>query len=230
MFSKVNAVNITSVFNIAPAVLTAALLVSPASASTVVTYQDASVFGDSGIYAPVQISTPDIGGVYAGPFQVTGTDGVGDFLAFCVDLAQHMSSGNVYEYGVDLFSSAVVENLDKLFTSAFAGVDTNVEGAAFQVAIWEIITDTGSALDLGVGSFIASDPYDDGQDVIGLASSYLAGLGTETGGYMLTFLSSDQGQDLVTATPSPVPLPAAGLMLGFGMASLVAMRRKRKPA
>lgn len=227
---------------IASAAITASFMASAAAAATITTvdYQGpGGVFGDPNLSETVTITSPFlIGGgaddsqsVNAGPFRLSGDNGIGDFIAFCVDLTRYMGDGKIYEFGVNLFGAAIVNNLDKLFSSVYAEVDTTQEGAAFQVAIWEIVYDSAAGFDLGDGDFEASNNI----DVINLADTYLAGLGgAATGVYDLTFLSTASGyannnsQSLVTAIPAPVPLPAAGLMLGAGLAGLGALRRLRK--
>ena len=198
------------------------------SASTVeVGYQERSVFGTPNLSSAVTISSPFISGrVAAGPFRLTGSGGFGDFVAFCIDLGQYMARGKTYTVsGASTYGSEVDSNISRLFNSAYASLTTAVQGAAFQVALWEIITDTGSdsGLDLGMGAFTAGA----NASVINQAADYLEGLGgASTGGYKLTFLASGQSQDLVTV--SPVPVPAAFGMLGLGIAGLFGLRRRKK--
>lgn len=213
--------------NIAVGLAVAAVFAATAaSAATVdVTYQESGVFGTPNLSQIVEISSPGHDGtVRAGPFRLMGDDGYGDFLAFCIDLNNYMSSGNTYKISSSsVYGAGVDDYIDRLFTSAYAGLDTAIEGAAFQVALWEIITDGGVAYDLAGGLFTASNNF----DVIGQANTYLAGLASAaTGGYKLGFLSSSVSQDLVTV--SPVPLPAAAGMLGLGLAGLFGFGRRKK--
>lgn len=204
----------------------AAISVSTASASTVnVTYQGSSVFGTPNLSQVVKISSPShTGAVNAGPFRLTGDNGFGNFVGFCIDLAKSMGNGNSYQTGTtSAYGAAVDANIDKLFTSSYASVNTAVEGAAFQLALWEIITDTGNGFSLGSGSFLASASA----SVMATAGGYLSGLATAaTGGYKVTYLNSRSSQNLVSV--SPVPVPAAMGMLGLGLASLFGMRRRKK--
>lgn len=203
----------------------AAFAATSASASTVnVTYQGSNVFGTPNLSQSVNITSPGYtGNALAGPFHLTGDNGFGNFVGFCVDLFKYMSNGNSYTTSASSsYGAAVDNNIDRLFTSAYASVDTAVEGAAFQLALWEIITDTGSALNLATGNFLASA----GSAVTAQANSYLAGLsGASTGGYNITYLNSGTSQNLVTV--SPVPVPAALGMLGLGLASLFGLRRRK---
>jgi hypothetical protein len=202
-----------------------------ALAATVnVTYQGSDAFGSPNLSRYLSINSTGIsGGVYAGPFRLVGSNGFGNFVAFCIDLAQYLTSGKDYSVaGSSKFGSAVDANIDRLFTSVYSSISTAVQGAAFQVALWEIISDTSGSYNLAGGNF-SVDNASYSASVIGQANQYLNGLATAgTGGYRLSFLQSSVGQDLVTI--SPVPLPAAAGMLGLGLASLFGLRRRRRKA
>jgi len=202
-----------------------------ASAVTVnVTYQGSDAFGSPNLSRYLSINSTGIsGGVYAGPFRLVGNNGFGNFVAFCVDLAQYLTSGNTYTVsGSSKYGSSVDTNIDRLFTSVYSSINTAIQGAAFQVALWEIISDTSGSYNLAGGNFsVVNASYSSA--VINQANSYLNGLtGAATGGYRLSFLQSDVGQDIVTI--SPVPLPAAAGMLGLGLVSLFGLRRRRRKA
>ena len=201
------------------------------SAATVnVTYQGSTAFGSPNLSRYVEITSPGYsGGAFAGPFRLVGDNGLGKFVAFCVDLAQFMKSGTTYTTAASSgYGGAVDLNIDRLFTSAYAGISTAIQGAAFQVALWEIISDTGSGFNLAGGSFSVTQARYSAA-VINQANAYLSALtGAATGGYRLTFLKSGTNQDIVTV--SQVPLPAAAGMLGLGLVRLVGLRRRRKKA
>lgn len=201
--------------------------VSAASASTLnVTYQDSTVFGTPNLSRNVNVASSGYTGTArAGQFRLSGSNGYGNFLAFCVDLAKFMTSGGTYSTSSGSAFGATVDGyVDRLFTSAYANVDTAIEAAAFQLALWEIISDTGSGYSLTGGSFTANSAS---SAVTAQANSYLAGLaGASTGGYTITYLNSGTSQNLVTV--APVPLPAALGMLGLGVASLFGLRRRKK--
>jgi hypothetical protein len=205
--------------------------VSGATAATVnVTYQGSTAFGSPDLSRYLQISSTGYnGGVFAGPFRLNGDNGMGNFVAFCVDLAQFLKSGTTYTTAASSgYGGGVDTRIGQLFSSAYAGISTRVQGAAFQVALWEIISDTGAGYSLSGGTFkVKQAAYS--QAVINQANNYLAALtGATTGGYRLTYLKSAVGQDIVTV--SQVPLPAAAGMLGLGLASLVGLRRRKKKA
>lgn len=213
----------------------AAATALPASASTILTYTGSGPFGSPNLSDPVTIQAAGFngghpGGVQAGQFRMTDNTpgGLGDFLAFCVDLAHTIRSGQAYSFEALPFSSAATTNLDRLFTGFYAGVTDRLSAAAFQVAIWEIITDSDTGLDLASGGFRATNRSGASGDVLASATALLNGLSqARTGGYEITFLRSATSQDLVTV--SPVPLPGA---VGFLLAGIVAFSiiRRRQDA
>ncbi len=196
-----------------------------------ITYQSGGVFGAGNLQQKIKVHTPGVGydgRVKAGMFHLTADQGIGDFLAFCVDLAQFLGNPQQAELAPTLFTGTIRDNMAKLFDVALAGdtmagaIDTSLEAAGLQVALWEVLYDTGSSFDLTSGGFYVSE----NNAVKAQAESYLAGIATASADkYALTFYKSEYNQDLVTV--APVPLPAAGFLLAFGIAGLgFAGRRK----
>jgi len=132
------------------------------SAATVtVDYQESSVFGTPKLAQNVRITSDKYTGYAgAGLFRLTA-DGYGDFNAFCVDLAQYINNGDTYETSVNLFSGATLENIDKLFTSAFAAVDTAVEAAAFRKYTLDFL-ESGTSQDVVTGALNPNSPLNGG--------------------------------------------------------------------
>jgi hypothetical protein len=173
--------------------------------------------------------------VPAGPFRLT--DGVSNLLAWCIELTEFFTSGSTYHTNAGLLDGERIGLLDRLFTQNFATLGSGSTlgenrdfGAAMQVAIWEIVsetaTDTGGALDLdlatGAAQFSAGNA-----NAINLAGSWLSALPNgPTGGYNFTLYESEVSQNLLVANPAPIPLPAAGWLLVAGMGGLIAMRRR----
>ena len=207
---------------------------APQAATLTIDYQESgSVFGTDGWYTAVTIDSEIYDGTFnGGQFELTSGP-VGDFLAFCVEVTQAIIEGDsAYEITQNLFAPAVLDNIDRLYSSAYASVVDGLTAAAFQVAMWEIVEDTALGLDLATGTFSAIDATSTGGSVIGTAQGFLDGLSTApTGLYDLQFFASPTSQDVVSGslieTPAAVPVPASGLLL-LSAAGLMAARRNKR--
>jgi hypothetical protein len=146
------------------------------------------------------------------------------FRAFCIDLNQTISFGSSYTFTTSPVEAAPVPGaamglakadlLRELWGRHFASIDTNVEGSAFQIAVWEIVFDTG--LDFGSGVVqVTGDPA-----VLSTAQGYLASLDGNTFAFAPVYaLISDSTQDML------VPAPGALSLMGLG--GLLVSRRRR---
>ena len=170
----------------------------------------------------------------AGLVNLTGTvtnpaDLRGAFTAFCIDINQSISNGNTYtDFNTAALANAPIpttpmgaakaDQLSELWAAERSLLSTSNDYAAFQVAIWEIVNDTGHSL--SGGTFKAASGT-----IRTLAQAMLDkvdGVGARASLYAI---ASPTTQDFVVPTP-PIPAPgAAGLaLLGFGMA----VRRNRR--
>ena len=155
----------------------------------------------------------------SGAFRLT--DGVKDIIAFGMDpymLVNLTESFTVTE------NATVLDKIDWLFSFAYAQVTDAVSASAFQVALWEVISETDDNLNVFGGNHFLNIDTD---AKIGMrANYYLSRMDTaETGQYRYTTYSNS-GQDLISV--SPVPLPASALLLIAGMGGLAALRRKQR--
>ena len=144
----------------------------------------------------------------------------GMFMGFCLELAQGISAGNTYtNYYVEPLtgvpdpgtniSAAKADRIAELWGEEYVNLDTADEFAAFQIAIWEIVTDntlslTSGTLRVGSGS------------VRTLANTMLAkvdGQGPRAAG--LFAIASDHNQDFVVPAPGAGVLAFSGLVLGL---------------
>ncbi|MCE4557176.1 PEP-CTERM sorting domain-containing protein [Roseateles cellulosilyticus] len=170
----------------------------------------------------------------------------GSFLAYSLEPTQQIAlkSKGDKTYAVDSFTGSQATLLQGLYSSSFASVNSAKQQAAFQLAIWEIATETSGTLSIteGSGSFYLKTS---GQPaslnaVQALATNYLKAAQTYSGSelYSLTKLTNPTYQDLIVASALPVVTPNIGTSLpvpepetyalflgGLGVIGLLARRR-----
>lgn len=144
----------------------------------------------------------------------------GMFMGFCLELAQSVSAGNTYtSYYVEPLtgvpdpgsniSATKADRIAELWGEEYANLDTADEFAAFQVAIWEIVTD--NTLSLTGGTFRVGSGT-----VRTLATSMLLkvdGQGPRAAG--LFAIASEYKQDFVVPAPGSGVLALGGILLGL---------------
>lgn len=172
------------------------------------------------------------GTVNAGGF-ATVMNGGPSFVSYCVDLYQHISFGTLYpEYTAPgtthvFANSRAYADIGRLYANAGV-IDTSVEEAAFQIAVWEIAYETTPgpyALGSGAATFSGGTAATSG--ALGLAATWLTGLGSGAG-RSVNVIESREHQDVVF---SPVPEPSTYMLMLAGlMATVEISRRKRKQA
>jgi hypothetical protein len=215
-----------------------ALMGAGASAATVtITQQNAkSVFADAAgnnkWSQNVRIGGRVTDHVAAGPFRVKGDGGLGEIIAFCVDLDHRLQLPALHTYNHALFGGAILSNISALVSNAFSLVTDAKSGAAFQLAVWEIVEDSDAAsFSLASGDFKVTD----NPSSKSLASTWLGLIGDGTwkaGAREFTFLQADgvgkvKSQNLLAVDVAPVPLPASAWMLVAGFGALLGLRRRK---
>jgi PEP-CTERM motif len=169
------------------------------------------------------------------PFQLSTNDVLD---AFCVDINTYLAYGPT-QYSLvradDYFDdpdSTVVNRIGQLYSGYNKVINTPDNSAAFQLALWEIINETGADLSLSgnqQGSFAASEFG----SALGLANEWLEKLDDFDNDYNLFVLKSGSdgdhklSQDLLVYSPAPVKVPEPGTLalLALGICGLL-LRKK----
>jgi hypothetical protein len=158
------------------------------------------------------------GSALAGGF-ATVLNGGPSFVTYCVDVYQHINFGVLYpEYSAPGTSHVFINDrayadLGRLYANAGV-VDTNVEEAAFQIAVWEIAYETTlGPYDLAGGAASFSGGSAASSGALALASTWLAGLGNGAG-RPISVIESGEHQDVIYA---PVPEPSTWMLMIAGL-------------
>jgi hypothetical protein len=192
----------------------------------------------AGSFVGVNTNRTEAGGpnrnTQAGPFNMSQSapaDPLGDFIAWCFEIDENLVTAaggtNSYSFGgvLDTDQRARVQ---KMFDANYddATIETSQpKGAAFQLALWEVIYDDN--FDLSAGDFKSST----GGNLRSFANEFLTVASGYTGPqkWVITELKSDSAQDL--GTVNAIPLPAAAwLLLGVSGALVGAKRRSARKA
>lgn len=151
------------------------------------------------------------------------------FVAFCLSPDVRLNLRVDYAAGTFL-DPLKIGALGALRRHAFDLVSNSVTAGAFQLAIWEIVSESG-AFDLAAGTIKFSSSNSSGNQAISLASTWLeniqSGLWKPSTAGMRFHDAQGVSQDLLEI--APVPLPAAGFALlgGLGLLAGAARRRRR---
>ena len=168
------------------------------------------------------------GTVSAGGF-ATILNGSPSFVTYCVDLYQHISFGTLYSDYTAPGSTHVFANnrayadLGRLYANAGV-VDTSIEEAAFQIAVWAIAYETtpgAYALGSGAASFSGGSAAG---GALGLAATWLSGLGNDAG-RSISVIESTEHQDVIFA---PVPEPSSYMLMLAGLLATVEISRRKR--
>jgi hypothetical protein len=189
--------------------------------------------------------------VLAGGFNVkVGAD---QFIAWCLDILDVISLPSLYSVNnVNPFSGGApsnngplltatkISNIQALFDSgyntflnAISSGANNGQSAGFQLALWEIVNETAGSYSLTAGNFTAANNNADRIAANTAANSFLTGMTSYQGPklFNVSYLQAVTANNQNLVTVSPVPLPAAGLMLLTALGGVAAAyRRKQRKA
>lgn len=235
MINKFNKILTATAFA-AATTFAAPALASPINVETV----HGSVFGDAAgqnqwkIVTQFEVDGKASGGVYAGAFRLESdaTGALSDFLAFCLQPLETLTLPKEHNVG-SKFSESVTANLNILAANAWGSVTDSVTAAAFQMAAWEITTETDAKYDINDGNFAIINQSAKSNQAEGTAQLWLNNIQYDhwtSNGEEFVILNAPGTQDLLTNV-SAVPLPASGLLLLGGLFGTGAIaRRKAKKA
>lgn len=153
----------------------------------------------------------------------------GSFVSYCVDLGQYLSFNTNYNAGqyaagsAESFFGSKYNDVLKLFSYGYnAETNANAEkSAGFQIALWELVYETGS-YNVGGGDIRFSNSA-----ALDEAAAFLAGAASFSGQSLnLQVLTSRSNQDVAFATP--VPEPGAYALMLVSLATVGVMTRRRK--
>lgn len=167
--------------------------------------------------------------VSAGGF-TTILNGGPSFTSYCIDLAETINFGTLYQNYIPVGSGHVFANSDayadlgRLYAVAGPILDA-VHEAAFQIAVWEITYETDATY--GLGSGVAT--FNGTAAANGFAAGWLASLGSAGNGPAVGVLDRQGSQDVIYA-PVPEPSTVMLMLAGFVGMATVARRRSAKRA
>lgn len=211
----------------------------------------------------ITYNNQSLGSAYAGALNwhgqaANGHDLNGSFSTYCIDLTQDVYLGSTYTYGVvdpslapnplpptespgsTGLGATSLQRIENLYALQYDGIGSdNDRGAAFQIAIWEMLFDTGATHDVTAGQFAVTGAS---ANVVTLANQFVSDALTPDAlsfHYELLALTSPTAQDQLFVgaaipqggpplTPVPTPAAALGAMPLLGALAFFKCRQRRR--
>ncbi|VAX40708.1 hypothetical protein MNBD_PLANCTO03-873 [hydrothermal vent metagenome] len=164
-------------------------------------------------------------GIWAGQLSHT-IDGIAT-LTYCIELTQWADSGTydrvAVAEGSGMMGQEKAEAIYRLFnaTNGTQDIDTNTEATAFQAAIWEIVYDFDSGINIAGGNVQFGGVSN---NLFNLYTGYATDLQGDITPNVIAY-TNDQFQDQLSM--QVVPLPGVAAMAGLGLGGM-AIRRRRQ--
>jgi hypothetical protein len=188
-------------------------------------------YGVAEFQLPYASSAPTDQNKLVGAGGINTVFGGASFTSYCVDLYQELSLNTQYSNYHEVsgaahsfVNSSAATDIGRLFTAFGTNLNSAVDQAGFQIALWEISYETSGAYDVTAGAAIFK-----GSDGAALtrASFYLSNLAAQSN-VNVWVLESGTNQDMVHVTPVPEPSTYALMLAGLGAVGFVSRRRRPK--
>jgi len=164
-------------------------------------------------------------------------------VVWCAQLFVDINLNTTYNSTVDFADTAQLQRVGWMMKNLVQGVTTQLQGAAFQLAIWDIIEDNGDGFNAGAGKVYKSTSTQHPTDttVLALAAQYEAqSLGklyewvpvyhnvTVKGGTPVQELIGPIVNDGGPLSEAPEPRDAGMMLGGLSLIGLAWRRRRRR--
>ncbi len=154
------------------------------------------------------------------------TDGAQTFESYCADVFSPMNT-SYHSYTsstVDFDAGTNLAMAGRIVANSYFDAKTAAQQAALQIAVWSAIHNGGNSFD-DKGSVFSVQGLS--SEVLSLASLYFD-KGFENPVNLATYYGTTEVGAQSQLMANPVPEPGTMLVLGAGIAALVASRRKKK--